>query len=66
MSSEPRSPLKREALWTTVFGVLYAVCMVWLTVVWWLDGRWWWVAVGVVAIVLGLTATVMQVRAQTH
>lgn len=65
MSTEPgssRNTLKRKAAWTVASGVLYAVCMGWLTVTWWLDGRWWWVAAGAAAIVLGLTATVMQVR----
>ncbi|GAC02383.1 hypothetical protein GONAM_54_00100 [Gordonia namibiensis NBRC 108229] len=59
-----RNPLSRKAVWAVVFGVLYAVCMGWLTVIWWLDGRWWWVVGGAAAIVLGLTATMMQVRVQ--
>ncbi|MEO9326368.1 hypothetical protein [Gordonia aurantiaca] len=47
---------------TTIGAAILIVCLGWLTVDWWRDGRWFWVAVGIAIIVVNIVLIVMQFR----
>ncbi|MGP3707785.1 hypothetical protein [Gordonia paraffinivorans] len=47
---------------TMVGATILIVCLGWLTVDWWRDGRWFWVAVGIAIIAVNIVLIVMQFR----
>ncbi len=47
---------------TMVGATILIVCLGWLTVDWWRDGRWFWVAVGIAIIVVNIVLIAMQFR----
>ncbi|UOG19904.1 hypothetical protein MTX80_11465 [Gordonia amicalis] len=67
MSTGPDFSRGAQTLSTTMTGIgaaILIVCLGWLTVDWWRDGRWFWVAVGIAIIVVNIVLIVLQIRRQ--
>ncbi|MDJ0028080.1 hypothetical protein QM583_13400 [Gordonia alkanivorans] len=65
MSTGPDFSRGAQTLSTTMTSIgaaILVVCIGWLTVGWWQDGRWFWVAVGIAVIVVNIVLIGMQLR----
>ncbi len=47
---------------TIVGATILIFCIGWLTVGWWQDGRWFWVAVGIAVVIVNVVLIAMQLR----